>query len=132
MIKVTKVEKFLPPINNLYNTYKEEFMEYITVFTTFDNEVAAKETVRKLLKSRLIACANIIPKVTSVYEWNGEIIEDSEYLTVLKTKKNLFENLKSEILKLHPYEIPEIISLDITAGSVEYLKWIDKITKAEA
>ncbi len=101
-------------------------MEYIVVFCTIDNFDKAKQIAHKLLEQKLIACANIIPEITSIYEWKSQVVEDSEILMIFKTKKSCFESLKKEITKLHSYEVPEIIAIRLDAGAESYLKWIDK------
>ncbi len=89
----------------------------------------AKLIANTLIKKHLAACVNIIPQVKSIYSWNNEITEDEEYLMLIKTKKDLFQQVKEEIEKLHPYEIPEIISLEISQGNEKYLEWINTCTK---
>ena len=89
----------------------------------------AKLIANTLVKDKLAACVNIIPQIKSIYFWNNEITEDDEYLMVIKTKKELFENVKNKIVELHTYEVPEIISFDITNGEKNYLDWIENCTK---
>jgi periplasmic divalent cation tolerance protein len=112
------------------NIYGERTMkEYIVVFCTIASIEDAKRISNELVKSRMAACVNIINGMTSVYEWKGEICTENECLMVIKTKKELFNELKKEIISMHAYEIPEIISLDITDGLDSYLDWIFKNTK---
>lgn len=106
-------------------------MEHIIVLCTINDLAAAKEISRKIINDKLAACVNIIPKISSIYYWNDEVVEDEEYLMILKTRKSLFEALKYTIIKLHPYDVPEIISLDISDGSKLYLDWITASTKEE-
>lgn len=103
-----------------------KIMEYIIVFCTIDNFDRAKEISNNLLEKKLIACANIIPKITSIYQWENKIVEDNEILMIFKTKKSCFEKLKDEIKRLHSYDVPEIISVQLTSGEESYLRWIDK------
>ena len=81
------------------------------------------------IKNQIAACVNLIPKVESIYHWDDIINNDSEVLCLFKTKKELLNELKSAILKLHPYEVPEIIYLDVEGGSKSYLNWISQSTK---
>jgi len=104
-------------------------MSYITIFSTASNKEEAKKIANVLVKEKLAACVNIVDKIESVYEWQGEIQEESEVLMIIKTKSELFESLKKKIKELHSYEVPEIIALDIKDGSDDYLKWIDEVTK---
>jgi periplasmic divalent cation tolerance protein len=104
-------------------------MKYILILCTINDLGKAKEILEKLLKDRLIACSNIISQVTSLYHWEGKICEDSEYLMVLKSRSDLFEEIKDTISELHPYTIPEIISVDIKDGSKSYLDWLQSELK---
>ena len=72
---------------------------------------------------------NIIPNIISQYRWEGKICEDSEYLMILKSRADLFDEIKSKISDMHPYEVPEIISVDITDGSESYLNWLNNELK---
>ena len=81
------------------------------------------------IKNQIAACVNLIPKVESIYHWDDKINNDSEVLSLFKTKKELLNELKSAILKLHPYEVPEIIYLDVEGGSKSFLNWISQSTK---
>ena len=81
------------------------------------------------IENQIAACVNLIPKVESIYQWDDKLNNDSEVLCLFKTKKELLDELKSAIIKLHPYEVPEIIYLDLEGGSKNYLKWISQSTK---
>lgn len=102
-------------------------MNYIIVLSTINNFEKGKEISAKLIEQNLIACSNLIPKVTSVYRWEEKIVEDEEYLIIMKSRSDKFEQIKSEIAKIHPYSIPEIISVNIEQGSKSYLDWIDEV-----
>lgn len=104
-------------------------MDYILIFCTINDLETAKVISRVLVGEKLTACVNIIPKVTSIYFWNDEIVEDGEYLLIAKTKKELFDEVKSMIIELHPYEVAEVISIDINDGSKPYLDWIKNSIK---
>lgn len=104
-------------------------MEYILVLSTIDDEKRAKEISKMVVESKLAACVNIVPNITSIYSWQNKIVEDSEYLMIMKTKSGLFSDLKDFIVKHHPYEVPEVVSLDIYQGLDKYLNWIDNTTR---
>ncbi len=104
-------------------------MSYIIILSNTNSIENAKLIANTLVKEKFAACVNIIPQIKSIYFWNNEITEDDEYLMVIKTKKELFESVKNKIIELHPYEVPEIISFDITNGTKNYLEWIDNCTK---
>ena len=100
--------------------------DFVLVICTINDYDKAREISKKLLEDKLIACSNIIPNVTSIYRWQGKICEDSEYLLLMKTKYAVFDILKSKIIELHPYEVPEVLALDIREGIENYLNWIEQ------
>lgn len=102
--------------------------EYGIVLCTTDTNGSAKKIAVNLVEHRFAACVNIIPQVKSVYSWQGEIKQDEEFLLIIKTKISRYSELEEQIKKLHPYDIPEIIMLDINQGSKDYLKWIGENT----
>jgi len=89
----------------------------------------AKNIAAHLVNNKLAACVNIIPQLTSIYEWKGAVQEDSEYLLLIKTREDYFEAVKDAIIKLHPYELPEVISVPIKQGYDKYLNWIIEETQ---
>lgn len=101
---------------------------YIVVFVTSPRK-SYKRITRKIVELKLAACVNIIEGIRSRYFWEGKICEDKEVLLIIKTKGSLFSKLMEEIKKLHPYKVPEIISLPILKGNREYLSWIKQSTK---
>jgi periplasmic divalent cation tolerance protein len=98
------------------------------VLCTAPSLEVAEGLAHRLVEERLAACVNLIPSVKSIYRWEGAVHCDGEVLMVMKTQSRLFEVLRDRILSLHPYEVPEVIALDLTAGSAPYLAWIDANT----
>ncbi len=101
---------------------------YIIILCNTNSKDSAETIATYLIKESLAACVNIIPKITSIYKWQNKIENDEEYLMLIKTKKELFDKVKEKIQILHPYEVPEIISIDISNGNSEYLKWLNNNT----
>jgi periplasmic divalent cation tolerance protein len=99
---------------------------YIIVLVTAKDKKEAEKISRGLLEAKLIACANIIEGVQSLFWWQGKIDSSQEVLLVTKTKKILFKKIIALVKSLHSYQTPEIIALPIVAGSKDYLKWIDE------
>ncbi|MEW6171104.1 MAG: divalent-cation tolerance protein CutA [Candidatus Omnitrophota bacterium] len=104
-------------------------MKYLITFITCANQEEAKKIANFLLKKKLAACINIIPKVESLFWWKGKIDKASELLLVVKTKKSLFKKLLIGVKILHSYSCPEIIALPIIDGNKEYLKWLNDSTR---
>ncbi|RMD90648.1 MAG: divalent-cation tolerance protein CutA [Calditrichaeota bacterium] len=99
----------------------------IVVFCTAPDQEIAEQIAQTLVEERLAACCNLIPKLTSIYFWQGKIQKDSEILLIIKTDRKLFSKLEAKIKELHPYEVPEIISMAIDQGSNDYLKWMHEV-----
>jgi len=97
---------------------------HIVVIITAANRDEAVKIVRSLLKERLIACANIVGPISSIFWWEGKIDEASEFLVFMKSHENHFERLSERVTEIHSYEVPEIIALTIIKGSKSYLKWL--------
>ena len=91
---------------------------------TAPNLKIGRALARAALQARLIACANLIPKIESYYWWQGKIESASEVLLVLKTQKSKLAALEKLILARHPYDTPEFIVLPLSAGNKKYLDWL--------
>lgn len=104
-------------------------MAYCIINCTTKNKEEAIYIAKSLVERKLIACCNIIPSITSVYEWDNELCCDEECLMVMKTKTELFNEVEIAIKELHTYDTPEIICTPINNGSREYLSWVNEQTK---
>lgn len=96
----------------------------VVVLMTAQDKKEAIDIVRRLLKERLIACANVVGPVSSLYWWEDKIEESSEVLVFMKTRENLFERLAQRVKELHSYEVPEVIAFPIRKGLPAYLDWL--------
>ena len=98
---------------------------YKLCLTTVDKKSTARAIAKSLLQQKLVACVNISDKLTSLYLWQGNIVEDKEYLLLMKTHSQKIPLLRDTLLEKHPYETAEFVVLDIVQGSQEYFRWID-------
>jgi periplasmic divalent cation tolerance protein len=99
------------------------------LYITTENENEARTIARALVESRVVACANILPGVSSLYWWDGEVQEGAETVLILKTRENLVSEVVERVKSLHSYDCPCIVSFDITNGNKDFLNWIDKETR---
>lgn len=103
-------------------------MDEIVVLVTTGSEVEATSIARDLVERKLVACVNILPGVRSIFQWEGKVTEECEYLLVAKTVSQAFEAVVAAVKSLHSYSVPEIISLPIQQGFLEYLQWVREAT----
>jgi periplasmic divalent cation tolerance protein len=89
---------------------------------------AAEQLARELLNRRLVACANIIDRITSLYWLEGEIRRDRETVLILKTREELLTDLTDTICKLHAYHCPCVVAWPVAAGNPDFLRWIEAET----
>ena len=108
--------------------YLVKGMKFISIFVTVPNVRVANKITKILLEKKLVSCVNIIPKIKSVYWWENKVCKSNEQLLIMKSIKNNFSKIVKEIEKIHPYEVPEIVCVDITANK-NYLSWIKKYAK---
>ena len=97
---------------------------YSVVFVTVPSTELGRKIAHALLSERLIACANIVPQVTSIYRWQGKIEEAQELLMVMKTRAGSIKQVVDRVKALHSYDVPEVISVPIEDGNPAYMQWI--------
>ena len=103
----------------------------LLVLTNVPDVECAQLVARTLIKARLAACVNLLPAVQSMYRWQGQIEEATEITLLIKTTSQHYDSVQQAIVKLHPYDVPEIIATPIVAGSAPYLQWITTETAKE-
>jgi periplasmic divalent cation tolerance protein len=96
----------------------------IVVLATAGSADEAGRIARALVEEGLAACANIVAGVRSIYRWEGRIVDDTEWLLVIKTEQARFAALEARVRALHSYTVPEVIAVEIVDGSKPYLEWL--------
>ena len=104
--------------------------KHMVVFITAPNEEEGAKLARTLVEERLCACVNIMPKVRSIYRWEGDICDEPEVMLIAKTASSMAASIVKRVKELHSYDVPEIICLPVATGSGEYLDWIDASLEA--
>lgn len=93
-------------------------------YTTVDSQEKARAMAHELVKKRLVACVNIVGPVESVFEWQAQVEQVSEWMLMMKCSDEQREDLMSAVVSMHDYEVPEMIILPIAEGHTPYLEWI--------
>ena len=101
---------------------------FLIIFCTTASEQEATTISKTVVEERLAACANIIPKIRSIYRWKEEIWDEGETLIIIKSREDLFEKIRSRIRELHSYEVPEITAIQLDKGDAAYLQWLEAVT----
>ena len=102
----------------------------LLILTNCPDETCAKALALALVEEKLAACVNLLPRMQSIYRWQGAVESASEILLLIKSTAANYAALEARIRELHPYEVPEIIALPITQGLPAYLNWLAVETKA--
>lgn len=98
------------------------------VLITAPDEECARKIARSLVEERLLACANIVPGITSIYRWEGAVEETSEALLIGKTTDARLAQLETRLSELHPYDVPECVALAPVRVAARYLAWLMEST----
>ena len=94
------------------------------VLTTIGAETDAVALAKTLVEERLAACVNVLPAMISTYRWKGAVEQDREHQVVIKTAADRLAALEARLRELHPYELPELLILDVDDGGAKYLAWV--------
>ena len=98
--------------------------DVVLLLSNFPDAETARKAVRALVEERLIACGNLVPGVESIYEWKGVMETSTEVMVVCKTTALLADDAQAWLRALHPYEVPEILQIPVSAGWPDYLAWV--------
>lgn len=108
----------------------EETEALALVYCTVPDTETGERIARALVEERLIACANLVPGLTSVYRWEGAVRAEPESLLVMKTRRALLGRLFERARELHPYEVPELVATPVVEGLALYCRWVCDETAA--
>lgn len=98
--------------------------QVIVTFCTCPDKATAEKIALLLVEANLAACVNILPNLTSVYSWQGQIESAEEHLLIIKSPQIAYKAIETAIRSQHPYELPEIIAVPVGQGLPEYINWI--------
>ncbi len=102
----------------------------LLVFCTFPDADTAASVTRTLVEEKLAACGNIVPGVRSIYAWEGKVEDRAEVMVVFKTAGPVYAKLEKRLLKLHPYDMPEIVALEAGGAAKAYAAWVAESVSA--
>ncbi|MBD3291521.1 MAG: divalent cation tolerance protein CutA [Armatimonadia bacterium] len=106
-------------------------MPHLQVFCTTDDRDEAETIAEALVRDELAACVQITGPITSVYRWQGAVERSDEWLLLAKTTSDGYETLEATIVKMHSYDVPEIVAVPIECGSEAYLRWLETSVRAD-
>ncbi len=102
------------------------------VLSTAGSQEEARKIAQHLVEGQLAACVNIVPRIESIYRWQGKLESSREWLLIIKTTADRFGSVRAAIVEIHSYDLPECIALAIEDGSTEYLDWIGECVAADS
>jgi len=104
---------------------------FALVLTTAGSEERAVAVARALVEGRRAACVNVVPRVRSIYRWQGAVHDDTEWLLIVKIRREDFDEVRRAILDAHDYDTPEVVALPVIAGDPRYLAWLDDAVRSQ-
>jgi len=121
----------MPPLDFFEDLFENPLMsepKAYLVLSTCPRECAA-QIAERLVREGLCACVNVLERVESFYIWEGKLNRDAESLLVIKTASDRLADLQAGILAHHPYQVPEVVAVEIAAGNPKYLDWVLEMTR---
>lgn len=103
----------------------------LLILSTLPDRETAITIAKSLVEQRLAACVNLLPRITSIYEWQGKLEESGEILLMIKTTKQNYPAVESALRAKHPYELPEILAVPVEQGLSGYLDWVERCTNTD-
>ena len=103
---------------------------FIDIWINCPEQETAQRIADACVEARLVACANIMGAIASVYRWKGEVAHDGEVALALKTRASLFDAVCEKVRELHPYEVPSIIAMELPFVDAAYAEWLEAETRA--
>jgi len=100
-------------------------MSFVQVLTAVDTQEHAQLIAQTVVEQRLAACAQVIGPISSIYWWKGQLETAGEFLCLLKTRADLYRAVEQAVREAHPYEVPEILAMPVSAGLPAYLAWVE-------
>ncbi|QLA15834.1 divalent-cation tolerance protein CutA [Desulfolutivibrio sulfoxidireducens] len=107
-------------------------MSAAMIYITCENETQAREIGRTLVAERLAACVNILPGMTSLFWWEGEVREANEAVLLAKTRMTMADALTDRVRELHSYDVPCVVVLPILRGNPDFIRWIEEQTQSNS
>lgn len=104
----------------------------LVVLTTAPGEEVAATLAERLVEEELAACVHILPRGRSFYRWEGRLNREEEWTLLIKTTREGYGRLEARLAALHPYELPEILALEVAEGAGAYLAWVDGCVRGGA
>ena len=105
--------------------------QVILVLTTIAAEADGAALGRSLVDERLAACVNVLPAMTSVYRWKGQVEQDREQQVIIKTTRDRLAALEARVRELHTYELPEFVIIEAGGGAEAYLAWVEESVESD-
>jgi periplasmic divalent cation tolerance protein len=106
------------------HTMAQDDPDVVVVLTTVPADFDVEPLARGLLEARLAACVNVLPRMRSIYRWQGRVETAGEHLLIVKTRRDRVPDLEAALAAAHPYEVPEFLVLPVSGGSAAYLAWV--------